>query len=186
MPPSIRPATEADVPAITDIYNYEVLNGWATFDLEPKSLEDRLDWFREIQHPHSVTVTEEDGVVLGWGSLKPFHARLAYRFTAEESVYIHQAHSGRGIGSLLLGHLIELARDRGFHSIMAGISQDNPASDRLHQRHSFTLVGTEREVGYKFERWLDVSWYQLLLSLRRPAGASQAGLGGGAPATIRT
>jgi phosphinothricin acetyltransferase len=163
----IRPATEADVPAITDIYNYEVLNGWATFDLEPKTLEDRLQWFRETQHPHSVIVADDGGEVAGWGCLRPFRAKEAYRFTAENSVYIHQDHRGHGVGKLILARLIDKGRESGFHSIIAGISQDNPASDRLHQSFVFEIVGTEREVGYKFERWLDVTWWQLMLAERR-------------------
>ncbi len=159
----IRAATEADVPAITDIYNYEVLNGWATFDLELKTLDERIHWFRETRHPHCIIVAEEANEVVGWGCLRPFHERLAYRFTAQNSVYVHQDHRGLGLGKLILGSLIDKGRENGFHSIMAGISQDNPASDRLHQALGFEFVGNEREVGYKFERWLDVSWWQLML-----------------------
>ena len=163
MPTTIRAATEADVPAIRNIYNYEILNGWATFDLEPKSLEDRLQWFREMRPPHCVIVAEENGAVIGWGCLRAFHERAAYRFTAQNSVFIHQDHRGRGVGKSILVHLIEEAEASGFHTIMAGVSQDNPGSDRLHQSFGFRLVGNEREVGYKFDRWLDVSWYQLML-----------------------
>jgi phosphinothricin acetyltransferase len=160
---TVRPATEADVPAILDIYNYEILHGTATFDVEPKSLEDRLEWFRKMQPPHCVIVAEEDGVVVGWGCLRPFHERAAYRFTVENSVYIHQDHRGRRIGTLILPHLIELAREGGFHSIIAGMSEGNAASMRLHERFGFQLIGTEKEVGYKFERWLDVTWMQKML-----------------------
>jgi len=160
---TIRSAVESDVPAITDIYNYEILNGWATFDLEPKPLEERLQWFRETQHPHLIVVAEDAGEVVGWGCLRPFHERMAYRFTAQNSVYIHQDHRGRGVGKLILARLIDQGRENGFHSIMAGISQDNPASDRLHRSLGFEFVGNEREVGYKFERWLDVSWWQVML-----------------------
>jgi phosphinothricin acetyltransferase len=164
MLPAIRLATESDLPAITDIYNYEVLNGWATFDIEPKSLDDRLQWYRETQrHPQGVLVAEQKGEVVGWGCLRPFHERDAYRFTAQNSVFVHQDHRSRGVGNLILARLVEMATDNGFHSIMAGISQDNPGSERLHRSHGFTLVGTEREVGYKFERWLDVSWYQRMV-----------------------
>jgi L-amino acid N-acyltransferase YncA len=160
---SVRPATEADVPAITEIYNYEILNGWATFDIEPKTLEDRLAWFREMRPPHGAVVAEKGGAVVGWGCLRPFHERAAYRFTAQDSVFIHHDHRGRGVGRAILGRLVEQARENGFHSIMAGIAQDNPGSDRLHESFGFQLVGTEREVGYKFERWLDVAWWQLIL-----------------------
>lgn len=163
MPIRIRPATEADVPAIRKIYNYEIENGWATFDLEPKTLEDRLEWFRETKHPHCIIVAEEDGVVLGWGCLRPFRTKAAYRFTVENSIYIHQDERGRSIGTLILTRLIELARENGFRTILARISGDNPVSEHLHQSHGFVLAGTEREVGYKFDRWLDVACWQLML-----------------------
>ena len=160
---TIRPATEADVPAITDIYNYEVLNGWATFDIEPKTLDDRIAWFRETKSPHTIIVAAEDGEVVAWGCLRPFRAKVAYRFTAEDSVYVHQDHRGHGYGRLVLASLVEMAREGGFHSIIAGIAEGNPVSDRLHESFGFEVVGTEREVGYKFERWLDVTWWQLML-----------------------
>jgi L-amino acid N-acyltransferase YncA len=162
---TVRDATEKEVPAITEIYNHEVLNGTATFDTEPKTLEDRLLWFRETQQPpHRVIVAEDGTTVVGWGCLHPFHTRAAYRLTTEDSVYIHQDRRGEGIGILILERLIELARLGGFHSIMAGMSEGNEASVRLHQRFGFELVGVQREVGYKFERWLDVTWMQKMLA----------------------
>ena len=162
---TVRHATDKDVPAITEIYNYEVLNGTATFDIEPKTLEDRLLWYRETQQPPHCVIVADDGVeVVGWGCLHPFHTRAAYRFTTEDSVYIHQDRRGEGIGKLLLAQLIELARLGRFHSIMAGMSEGNEASVRLHQRFGFELVGVQRQVGYKFERWIDVTWMQKMLA----------------------
>src|SRR5688500_1024809 len=100
---TVRDATENDIPAITVIYNYEVLNGTATFDLEPKTLQDRLLWYRETQQPpHCVIVADDRAQVVGWGCLHPFHTRAAYRFTTEDSVYIRQDRRGEGIGQLLL------------------------------------------------------------------------------------
>jgi len=161
---TVREATEDDVPAILDIYNYEVLHGTATFDIEPKTLEDRLLWFRATQQPpHCVIVADDAGAVAGWGCLHPFHTRAAYRFTTEDSVYIHYDRRGEGIGKLILARLIELAREGGFHTIMAGMSEGNEASVRLHQRFGFELVGVQRQVGYKFERWVDVTWMQKML-----------------------
>lgn len=161
---TVRVATEDDVPTILDIYNHEILHGAATFDIEPKSLGDRLEWFRETQQPpHCVIVADDGLMVAGWGCLHPVHTRAAYRFTTEDSVYIHQDRRGEGIGKLILAHLIELARLGGFHSIMAGMSEGNEASVRLHQRFGFELVGVQRQVGYKFERWIDVTWMQKML-----------------------
>ncbi|MEX0682523.1 MAG: N-acetyltransferase family protein [Dehalococcoidia bacterium] len=163
MPPTVRPATEADVPAIRDIYNEAILNTTATFDIDPKTLEDRLAWFHETQHPHCIIVAEEDGQVVGWASLRTFRTKPAYRFTAENSVYIHTDHRGRGIGTLLLAELVDIAKRNGFHTIIAGIAEGNPASLALHRRFAFVEVANEREVGYKFDRWLDVIWMQLML-----------------------
>jgi L-amino acid N-acyltransferase len=161
---TVRHATEKDVPAITEIYNYEVSNGTATFDIEPKKLEDRLLWYRETQQsPHCVIVADDRGTVVGWGCLHPFNTRAAYRFTTEDSVYIRQDRRSEGIGKLLLAQLIELALLGRFHSIMAGMSEGNEASVRLHERFGFELVGVQRQVGYKFERWIDVTWMQKML-----------------------
>lgn len=160
----VRQATEADVPAIRDIYNYEVLHGVATFDIETKSLEDRLQWFRETnQHPQIVIVAEDEGGVVGWGCLHKYHTRAAYRFTTEDSVYIHHEHRGRGVGKAILARLVEIARERGFHTVLAGVSEGNEVSIRLHRAFGFEVWGVQRQVGYKFERWLDVTWLQLML-----------------------
>jgi L-amino acid N-acyltransferase YncA len=161
---TVRLATEADVPAITDIYNYEVLHGVATFDVEPKTLDDRLAWFRETQQPpHCVVLADQGGTVVGWGCLHQFHTRPAYRFTTEDSVYIHQDRRGEGIGKLILAELIERARQRGFHTVLAGMTEGNEASVRLHRSFGFEVIGVQRDVGYKFERWLDVTWMQKML-----------------------
>ncbi len=159
----VRSATEADVPAILDIYNEAVLHSTATFDIEPHTLEERLQWFRGTKHPHCVIVAEAEGAVVGWGCLRSFRARVAYRFTTEDSVYIHKDYRGRGIGALLLAELIERAKKGGFHSVIAGMTQGNPASEALHKRFGFVDCGRNREAGYKFERWLDVIWMQLML-----------------------
>ena len=111
-----------------------------------------------------MVVADDGTAVVGWGCLHPFHTRAAYRFTTEDSVYIHQDRRGEGIGKLLLARLVELALLGGFHSIMAGMSEGNEASVRLHQRFGFELIGVQREVGYKFERWIDVTWMQKMLA----------------------
>jgi L-amino acid N-acyltransferase len=160
----VRAASEADVPAIREIYNYEILNGTATFDTEPKTLEDRLAWFRETQrHPHIVLAAEVDGETVGWGCLQAFRPRPAYRFTAEDSVYVHQDWRGKRIGTATLRRLVDLARANGFRSVVAVIAEGHPDSEALHARYGFEYVGWLRKVGYKFERWLDVAHMQLTL-----------------------
>lgn len=160
---TVRPATEADVPAILEIYNDAILNTIATFDTEPQTLDEKLAWFRETTHPYVVLVAERGGEVVGWASLRRFRQKAAYRYTAENSVYVRKDCFGEGIGAALMRRLVEVGAENGFHTIIAGIAGDNPASVRLHERMAFEVVGTEREVGYKFERWVDVTWMQKML-----------------------
>jgi len=161
---AVRPATEEDVPAILDIYNDAILNSTATFDIEPQTLAGKLTWLRETTFPHVVLAAEREGEIVGWACLRPFRQKAAYRFTAENSVYVRADCVGQGIGSLLMKPLLEAATDNGFRTVIAGIAGDNPASVRLHERFGFGLVGVEREVGYKFERWIDVTWMQKMLA----------------------
>jgi phosphinothricin acetyltransferase len=160
---TLREATEDDVPAILDIYNDAILNTVATFDTESQTLEEKLAWFRETTHPYVVLVAERDGEVVGWASLRRFRQKEAYRYTAENSVYVREDCHREGVGTALMRRLVEVGAANGFHAIIAGIAGDNPASVRLHERLGFEAVGTEREVGYKFERWVDVTWMQKLL-----------------------
>ncbi|MDP9180675.1 MAG: N-acetyltransferase family protein [Chloroflexota bacterium] len=160
----LRAATEADVQAIREIYNYEILTGTATFDTEAKTLEDRLAWFRETQrHPHVVLAAEVEGETVGWGCLQAFRPRPAYRFTAEDSVYVHQDWRDKRIGTAILSRLVDLAREKGFRSVVAVIAEGHPDSEALHARFGFEHVGRLHKVGYKFERWLDVVHMQLTL-----------------------
>lgn len=160
----VRPTTEEDVPEIREIYNYEILHGTATFDTEPKTIEDRLAWFRELQQsPYCVLAAEVDSETVGWGCLQPYRPRPAYRFTTEDSVYVHQEWRGRGIGKAILGRLVEIARENGLRNIIAAIAEGHPESEALHARYGFEHAGRLRKVGYKFEQWLDVVFMQLTL-----------------------
>ena len=160
----IRPATEDDLPSILDIYNDAILNTTATFDTEPQTLEEKLAWFHETSYPYVVPVGERGAQVVGWASLRRFRPKAAYRYTAENSVYVRRDCHAEGIGTALMQALMEKTDENGFHTIIAGIAGDNPASLRLHRRFGFALVGVEREVGYKFERWIDVTWMQKMLA----------------------
>ncbi|MGI8605474.1 MAG: GNAT family N-acetyltransferase [Verrucomicrobiales bacterium] len=163
----IRLATSADAATISTIYNYYVLNSTATYQEEPESLDNRLRWLEAHGAKHPVTVAEVAGEIVGWAALNPFHARSAYRFTVENSVYIHHQHHRCGLGRALLSDLIERARILGYHSILAGISADQAASLRLHSSLGFTEAARLQEVGFKFGRWLDVVYLQLLLQAGR-------------------
>jgi phosphinothricin acetyltransferase len=160
----VRPAELSDAEALADIYNAEVLGSTATFDLVPRTVEEQRSWQVDRSGVHAVIVAVDDtNTVVGFASLSPFRSRPAYSTTVENSIYVHQDHRGRGIAHVLMVELVETARSHGFHSMIARIADAQEASVRLHTSVGFELVGTEREVGRKFNRWLDVAVMQLLL-----------------------
>lgn len=160
----VRPAELADAEAIAAIYNVEVLESTATFDLTPRSLEEQRTWQIERSGAHAVLVAvDERSTIAGFASLSPFRSRPAYSTTVESSVYVATTHRRQGIARLLMIDLIATAESHGFHSIIARISDSQNASRELHEAMGFELVGVEREVGRKFGRWLDVSVMQVLL-----------------------
>lgn len=163
---TIRPATEADLTVINDIYNHYVLHSTCTYQEEPETMDNRRQWFSRHREKHPVIVAVADGRVAGWGSLSPYHARSAYRFTVENSVYVHHELHRHGIGSLLLEELVIRARHLGHRAIIAGIDGQQTASVALHHKFHFEKVGHLMEVGFKFNRWLDVVYMELNLSAR--------------------
>jgi L-amino acid N-acyltransferase YncA len=153
----IRPATEADLPAIFAIYDREVLHGTATFDTEPKSAVERLAWLRDdAGGRYPILVAEIDGHVAGWARLYAWSNRCAYARAAENAVYVHEQQRGKGVARALLAELIRLAPQRGVHVLLARIVEGNPASLALHEQLGFTPIGVMRRVGEKFGRVLDV------------------------------
>lgn len=162
---TIRPATRADCPGILAIYNDAVLTTTATYDYEPRTLEHRQAWFDDHERGGFAVFVAEDeqGRIVGWSALNRYHDRPGYRFTSENSVYIAADSRGKGLGKLLLAPLIDAARAKGLHAIIAAIDATNEASVRLHARFGFVTVGQFKQVGYKFDRWLDVTYMELLL-----------------------
>lgn len=158
----VRLARLDDAEAIRAIYNVEI-GGVATFDLVERSVEDQQRWLVAHSGAHPAVVAVEGDVVVGFGSLSPFRDRPAYAPTVEDSVYVERSWQGRGVGKALLKELLRLASVHGFHSVIARIVGDNEPSIRLHRSCGFDLVGTEREVGRKLGRWLDVVEMQVLL-----------------------
>ncbi|HXT38459.1 MAG TPA: GNAT family N-acetyltransferase [Candidatus Angelobacter sp.] len=161
----VRPATHDDLPGILEIYNEAVLNTTATYDYEPRTLEHRTAWFEDhVKSGLPVFVAlAEDGRVVGWSALNRYHDRKGYQFTTENSVYVAAGHRGKGIGRLLMKPLVEAARARGLHAILAGIDAENEASVRLHASFGFVKAAHFTQVGFKFGRWLDVVYMELLL-----------------------
>ena len=164
MLPTVRLATRADVPAILDIYNEAVLNTTASYDLEPVSLASRLEWFDEkTEHGHPVFVAERGDEVLGWAAYGPFRAKPGYRYSAEHSVYVAAGSRGQGLGRALMRPVIEHARAAGMHVLIGGVDASNAASIGLHLSLGFEQVAHFRQVGRKFDRWLDLAFVQLVL-----------------------
>jgi phosphinothricin acetyltransferase len=160
----LRPATLDDAEAIRSIYNVEVTTSTVTFDLVPRTLEDQRSWLTARSGAHAVIVAEVDGEVAGFGSLSPWRDRPAYSTTVEDSIYVAQLRRGAGVGKALLERLVETATAHGFHACMARIVGGHEASIALHEACGFEVVGTEREVGRKFNRWLDVVLMERMLS----------------------
>jgi phosphinothricin acetyltransferase len=160
----LRLATLDDAEALLEIYNLEVTTSTATFDLVPRSLEEQRAWQAVRSGARAVLVAVEDGVVCGFASLSPWRERPAYATTVEDSVYVHRDHQGHGVGRALLTELVATATRHGFHACMARIVGGHDASIALHVACGFEVVGTEREVGRKFGRWLDVVLMERMLA----------------------
>lgn len=161
----LRDATPKDLPGILAIVNYNILNSTAVYDYDPKTLADLKEWFDERNHAGlPILVAVKDDAVVGYGTYGPFRFKQGYRFTIEHSVYILQGHSGKGIGKRLLLGLIAKAKSAGFHTMIGGIDAENEGSITFHKKLGFTETGTIKEAGYKFDRWLDLTFMQLILS----------------------
>ncbi|MCB0686504.1 MAG: N-acetyltransferase [Saprospiraceae bacterium] len=160
----IKPATEADIPAILEILNYEILNSTVIYDYEPHSLKMQLDWFHKKQEEQMpVIVAVENHEILGFATFGIFRPKVAYQFSVEHSIYLSKDCRGRGVGSMLMQELIHLARQAGYHTMIAGIDTSNKMSYDFHKKLGFVEVAHFKEVGYKFNRWLDLIFMQLFL-----------------------
>ena len=160
---SIRLADRGDAEAINAIQNYYVVHSTATFLTDPLTLEQRLAWLENRSQAHPVVVAEIDGSVVGWGSLEVFRSRPAYRHTAEFSIYVHPERHRRGIGRAVLGDLVARARHLGHHALVGGCCSESTSVIALLEASGFSRVAHFREVGRKFDRWLDVVFLQRLL-----------------------
>jgi L-amino acid N-acyltransferase YncA len=176
----IRVATQADLPAINAIYNYYVLHSTCTYQLEPTPDGERQAWFSRygprlpvtVAYAHAPALPDtpphgpaaphepDTGGIIGWASLTPLHERPAYRFTVEDSVYVHPAWHRRGVGRALLADLLRRADELQYRNVIAIISADQEASVALHRQLGFVEAGRLVKVGFKFERWLDVVYLQ--------------------------
>jgi phosphinothricin acetyltransferase len=164
---SIRPAVRADLPRLTEIYNYYVVNTPVTFDIEPYTVEQRAVWFGQFGTVgrHRLLVAEENGSVVGYGGTTRFRPKAAYETTVETTIYCAQEAIGKGIGARLYGALFETLKGEDIRRIVAGYTLPNPASAALHERFGFKSVGIFTENGRKFGRYWDVAWNERPASL---------------------
>ncbi len=166
----IRDATPADLPAMLAIYNEVIANTTAIYAYEPRSLDALAAWLEAKRVDNwPVLVAEDDDVLAGYGSYGAFRPWPAYLHTVENSIYVAAGRRGGGIGSTLLPALVASATARGFHTMLAGIDAANDGSLRLHAKFGFRRVAQFHEVGWKFDRWLDLVFLQRMLTPSRSA-----------------
>ncbi len=157
----LRPATPEDAAALARVYNHYIENTVVTFEetpVSPADMTSRLSEIRDAEFPW--LVADRDGDVAGFAYAGPWKGRCAYRHSAEITVYLDPQQVGRGLGSQLYAELINILKDRGFHAIMGGIALPNAASVALHEKFGLEKVAHFKEVGFKFERWVDVGYWQ--------------------------
>ncbi|AWM14514.1 GNAT family N-acetyltransferase [Flavobacterium sp. NRK F10] len=160
----IRNYTSDDCQAILDIINFNILHSTALYDYAPRKLENQFAIFEDkLTKGFPVIVAEKDQKVVGFGYYSEFRFREAYRFTVEHSVYVHQDYQGQSIGKRILEHLIILAQEQKLHTMIGVIDSENKGSIFFHEKMGFKTVGVIKETGYKFDRWLDSVFMQLIL-----------------------
>ena len=159
----IRPVEAADAEPVRSILNNAIEHSTAMWTTRPLSPADGQAWLADNQERSSAYVAEAGGQVVGFANWAPWRPKDGYRHTVEDSVYLLDGHQGRGLGTELLATIIEAARRSGAHVMMASIDATNTPSVMLHQRLGFEVVGTAREVGTKFGRWLDLTMMSLPL-----------------------
>jgi len=160
----VRDAVLADQPGILNIYNDAVLHTTAVWNEAPRSEAEQQQWFDAKQSQNlPVLVAHIDGEIAGFCSYGPFRPWYGYRFTVEGSIYVAQRYRRRGIATSLLNTLLQRARAQGMHAIVAGIEAENVASIRLHEQCGYRIAGCLHQVGYKFERWLDLIFMECIL-----------------------
>lgn len=156
---------ERHADAILQIFNEAIVNSTALYDYEPRAPQSMVPWFETKRKENFpvLGVEDEDGRLLAFGSYGTFRGWPAYKYTVEHSVYVHKDHRGQGLGRTVMQALIAAARENDVHAMIGGIDATNAGSIALHERLGFKHAGTLPQVGFKFGRWLDLAFYQLLL-----------------------
>lgn len=160
----IRNASEKDIPGILGIVNFAIEHTTANYNYDPQTVEEQNIWFAEkTQKGDPILVAEQREQVVGFSTYGTFRTKIGYQFTVEHSVYVADGFSGQGIGKRLLEELIVLAKEQGFHTMIGGIDAANEGSIAFHRKFGFTECGVIKDAAYKFDRWLDLMFMQLIL-----------------------
>jgi len=156
---------ERHASAILAILNEAIVSSTALYDYEPRSAQSMCRWFEAKAAGNFPVIGVESvaGELMGFASYGVFRAWPAYKYSVEHSVYVHSLHRGKGLGGTLMRELIVAAREQGYHTLIGAIDSDNRDSIAFHEKLGFSHGGTIRQAGFKFGRWLDVAFYQLLL-----------------------
>jgi phosphinothricin acetyltransferase len=151
---------------ILAIFNHAILHSTALYDYKERTMENMATWFeakRKGNYPVVGALAEEGNTLMGFGSYGPFRPHAAYKYSIEHSVYVAEQFRGKGVGQRLMEEIIQQARSQDYHLLVGGIDSQNTVSIRLHEKFGFKHAGTIRQVGFKFGRWLDLDFYQLIL-----------------------
>lgn len=159
----VRSATDKDANQITDIYNYYILNTTVTFEKTPVTADIMEERINQTQVKYPWLVIEIEGQIQGYAYATDWKPRGAYRHSVESTVYLRNGQSGKGYGSMLYAKLLEVLKQLNVHTVIGGIAQPNKTSIALHEKFGFKKVAHFKEVGYKFDQWVDVAYWQLLL-----------------------
>ncbi|UTR08200.1 GNAT family N-acetyltransferase [Alkalihalobacillus sp. LMS6] len=164
----IRPAEKTDLQEILTIYNHAILHTTSVYSYEPHTLDMRETWYtQKLEANHPILVFEEDNHVIGFATYGSFRAWPAYQYSIEHSIYVDPNQRKKGIASQLLTEIIALAKQNGYKTMIAGIDASNEQSIGLHKKFGFTYSGTIEKAGYKFDRWLDLAFYQLIFDSKK-------------------
>jgi L-amino acid N-acyltransferase len=156
---------EKQLPEILEIFNEAIINTTALYDYKPRTLDMIKQWYTQkvIGNYPVLGAFDEKDSLLGFATYGPFRDRPAYKYTVEHSVYIRTDWRRRGLGTILLKEIIKKAEDQDYHVVIGGIDASNSESIRLHEKEGFEFCGLIRQAGYKFGKWLDLAFYQLIL-----------------------
>lgn len=151
---------------ILEILNQAIISSTALYDYTPRTLETMAGWF-QLKYANDfpvIGVLDTDKKLMGFATYSTFRAWPAFKYSVEHSIYIHHEHQGKGLGKILLSKIIEVAKQQQYHTIIGGIDITNAGSIALHESLGFVHAGTIKEAGFKFGRWLDLGFYQLILN----------------------